>query len=355
MRLHVRGFLLASAASLLLAACGGGEDAANLSTPIRPGPDMPARPVADETAQLGAPYQVGGTTYTPEDTVVYDEVGYAHIYADQLEGNATASGEPFVSAGVSAAHKTLPLPSYVEVTALDTGKTILVRINDRGPFSNDRLIDLSRGAAEQLGLTGEGAAPVRVRRVNPPEQERAALRAHGRAAERLETPAPLLVALRKRLGARPIQTTPAPVRASAGRSKPVRSPAGTSYSPPPAERPLPAPLTRSSGDFIIEEEDAGRSTAPAPASAAAGSMTGTVAAESQNGGATGYIVQIASFSSRERAERLARSIGAEIVEGQGVWRVHYGPYPTQEAAQQAVQLAASKGYANAHIMANDAP
>src|SRR3546814_382797 len=109
------------------------------------------------------------------------------------------NGEHFRPEGISAAHKTLPVPSYVEVTSLETGRTILVRINDRGPFVSGRVIDLSSAAAEQLGMKRKGVAAVRVRRVNPPERERAMLRAGRAVAERSEAPERLLRALRSRL------------------------------------------------------------------------------------------------------------------------------------------------------------
>src|SRR3546814_5799298 len=118
---------------------------------------------------IGDPYKIGGVTYTPIDVADYDEVGYAGRYGDDLAGKPTANGEDFDPAAISAAHKTLPLPSYVEVTALDTGRTILVRVNDRGPMANDRLIDLSPAAADQLGLK-DGVTGVRVRRVHPPRR-----------------------------------------------------------------------------------------------------------------------------------------------------------------------------------------
>src|SRR3546814_20086043 len=108
---------------------------------------------------------VQGVTYTPVDISDYDEVGFAGVYSADLAGKPTANGEIFDPAAISAAHKTLPLPSYVEVTALDTGRTILVRVNDRGPMVNDRLIDLSPAAAAQLGLT-DTTTGVRVRRLH---------------------------------------------------------------------------------------------------------------------------------------------------------------------------------------------
>ena len=121
------------------------------------------------------------------------------MIAAKIGRQVAANGEAFIPSAFTAAHKTLPLPSYVEVTALDTGRTILVRINDRGPFANDRLIDLSAGAARQLGITGQGVTGVRVRKVNPPEQERAALRSGRSVAERIATPESLLRVLNMKL------------------------------------------------------------------------------------------------------------------------------------------------------------
>src|SRR3546814_14815878 len=97
----------------------------------------------------------------------------------------TANGEKFRPDGITAAHKTLPLPSYVEVTSLQTGRTILVRVNDRGPFARGRIIDLSKGAAEQLGIRAAGTAPVRVRVVDPHERDQKRLR-DGKHAARAE-------------------------------------------------------------------------------------------------------------------------------------------------------------------------
>ena len=106
----------------------------------------------------------------------YEATGQASWYGDELRGQPTANGEEFNPDGVTAAHKTLPMLSYVEVTALDTGRTILVRINDRGPYHGNRIIDLSKGAARQLGMLGHGSRLVRVRQVQPSERDKLALR-----------------------------------------------------------------------------------------------------------------------------------------------------------------------------------
>ncbi|MDO6412988.1 septal ring lytic transglycosylase RlpA family protein [Sphingomonas sp. BIUV-7] len=144
--------------------------------------------VPDTPVKIGKPYQVRGRTYVPADDADYDEVGSASWYGPG-QGGRTANGEKFKQNRVGAAHKTLPLPSYVEVTALATGRRIIVRVNDRGPFVEGRIIDLSRGAAEELGIVRTGTARVRVRRVFPSEKVRRALRS-GRAAEPLSSVTP---------------------------------------------------------------------------------------------------------------------------------------------------------------------
>jgi rare lipoprotein A len=109
------------------------------------------------------PYEIGGRWYYPKAQPDYDQVGLASWYGAAEHNHHTANGEIFDQYGLSAAHKTLPLPSIVEVTNLANGKKLRVRLNDRGPFVDGRLIDLSRGAAEKLGFDRQGVAKVRVR------------------------------------------------------------------------------------------------------------------------------------------------------------------------------------------------
>lgn len=159
------------------------------------------RPVSDTPVRIGRPYMVRGTSYVPAADPAYDMLGYASWYGHE-SGSMTANGERFRPGAITAAHTTLPLPSYVEVTSLDTGRTILVRINDRGPFAGGgRILDLSRGAAELLGIRNQGHAPVRVRRVDPPEQDRARLREGKAASERPIVPEWVLSNLRAQLAA----------------------------------------------------------------------------------------------------------------------------------------------------------
>src|SRR6187402_1488905 len=121
---------LALSIGLLLAGCGGGGGIHRL--------------VQDTPVKIGRPYTVNGRTYVPTDVPNYDQIGEASWYGTAEQGRHTASGEIFYRQRPSAAHTTLPLPSYVEVTRLDTGQRILVRVNDRGPYARDRILDLSQ-------------------------------------------------------------------------------------------------------------------------------------------------------------------------------------------------------------------
>ncbi len=112
--------------------------------------------------RIGKPYEVAGRTYVPEENINYSAVGMASWYGDDFHGRYTANGEVFDMNSISAAHPTLPLPSYVRVTNLANNHSIIVRVNDRGPYTGGRLIDLSVKTAQLLGFHGQGLARVKV-------------------------------------------------------------------------------------------------------------------------------------------------------------------------------------------------
>jgi rare lipoprotein A len=150
---------LVGAALSALAACASGP---------RSGPAGPI--VSANGARVPAynrPYEIRGRWYTPMNQPNYDVVGVASWYSYESHNRTTSDGEVFDARLPTAAHTTLPIPSYLEVTNLDNGRKITVRLNDRGPFVAGRLIDLTRGAAEQLGYAGRGTARVRVRYLGP--------------------------------------------------------------------------------------------------------------------------------------------------------------------------------------------
>lgn len=280
--------------ALALVACGGGPRADGgvaAATAIH-------GPRADYPVIVGMPYTVAGTTYTPEDVLNYDEVGFL-----TAEANA---------AGVTAAHHTLPLPSYVEVTSLDTGRTIVVRVERRGPMDGNELLALSPAALEQLAAT-EGT-PVRVRRVNPPEEQRALLRSGDPAEPRMDTPMSLVEILKRKLPARGSTTA-----VSVAAASPVAGPGN----PPP----LPLPVE----------------PAPAPAPKPAAQLSERVGA---------FVVQAASFSTEERAERAARALKGDVTRAGAYFRVRTGPFATRGEAEASLAKVKAAGYSDARILTN---
>ncbi|MFN3667903.1 MAG: septal ring lytic transglycosylase RlpA family protein [Brevundimonas sp.] len=151
----LRGLGIAALMSVL-AACASGARPDSTRLPVVADP----APIVSGTMR---PYQIRGRWYQPVEQPGYDERGMASWYGDQFNGRPTATGERFDMHALTAAHKTLPLPGLVEVTNLANGRRVVVRVNDRGPFVDDRIIDLSRGAAEALGMVSAGVGEVRVR------------------------------------------------------------------------------------------------------------------------------------------------------------------------------------------------
>jgi rare lipoprotein A (peptidoglycan hydrolase) len=166
---------------------------------------------------IGRPYQVAGVWYTPAAQPEYDVVGIASWYGDQFNGRATANGERFNMNATSAAHTTLPLPSIVEVTNLDNGRSIRVRLNDRGPFKPGRIIDLSRGAAQQLGYLDKGLARVRVRYVGADRQDQTLAPQYVARSTPAPAPTPAPMASFQLASAVVAQETPRPYPTSAKR------------------------------------------------------------------------------------------------------------------------------------------
>lgn len=291
MRLPVKSFT-PLAFLVLLTSCGGGDGRVSGS----PVAALPGNgPAADYPVVLGEPFTISGVTYTPVDKLSYDSVGYASIGG---EGGSA----------VSAAHKTLPLPSYVEITALDSGKTVLVRLERRGPMTNDRLVELSPGAATQLGLDGQAKAPVRVRRVNPTEPERALLRAGERAPDRMDTPKPLLAVLMRKLDPQAPAAAIAPVASAsaAPTPKPAPKPANT----PVAEAPRPTP----SGSLFV---------------------------------------QVGAYASRSNAEASAAKVGGRVEPAGRLFRVRTGPFANRAEAEASLAKARAAGYRDARIQRAD--
>ena len=148
---------------LALAHCANNVDARYGVSPSAQvvGPGQPV-PKGGGVYHVGSPYMVGGRVYVPQEDPHYSAVGVASWYGSDFHGRDTANGEIFDANAISAAHPTLPLPSYVRVTNLGNGRSLIVRVNDRGPYAANRIIDVSRRTAHLLGFTVRGTAWVRV-------------------------------------------------------------------------------------------------------------------------------------------------------------------------------------------------
>jgi rare lipoprotein A len=154
------------AAAVLLANCSGGMGSVDpkygVSASQRVVEMGQPVPKGGGVYRVGKPYVVAGRTYTPEEDINYSAVGIASWYGDDFHGRYTANGEIYDMNSISAAHPTMPLPSYARVTNLKNHKSIIVRVNDRGPYAHDRIIDLSQRTAHLLGFHGNGLARVKV-------------------------------------------------------------------------------------------------------------------------------------------------------------------------------------------------
>lgn len=149
------GVPAAAALASFFLACSGIDTAASAQSP---------------QYAVGAPYRIKGRVYVPRTNPDYDRIGVASWYGRAFHGRRTANGERFDMHALTAAHPTLPLSTRVRVTNLDNGRSIAVRVNDRGPFARGRIIDLSQAGARALGFEARGTARVRVTIVAPSTQ-----------------------------------------------------------------------------------------------------------------------------------------------------------------------------------------
>lgn len=154
--------LIVSALSLIIASCASNNSAP--TTTNEAGIESPTIPSSyDGHYKVGNPYTINGVTYKPREYRSYKKRGMASWYGDYYHGKKTANGETYNMHDLTAAHNTLPLPSIARVTNLSNGKVIIVRVNDRGPFAKNRIIDLSKKSAQTLGFTRKGLTKVEVK------------------------------------------------------------------------------------------------------------------------------------------------------------------------------------------------
>jgi rare lipoprotein A len=282
------------------------------SAPSTPAPQAaPAEQGAQpwlERERVGPPYQANGQWYVPTPEPGYEQTGTASWYGPTFNGGRTASGEAFDQTAMTAAHPTLPIPSLVQVTNLENGREVIVRVNDRGPFVGGRVMDVSQGAAQVLGFEQAGRARVHIRYLGPAPRH---VNADGSNA-----PA--------------TQNAPA---AAAPRSEAEEGPA--SLLPPSSTTPA---LAGGPADQVLS---------PAPAS------TQYAAAPSGS-----FFVQVGAYSDLGNAQRVRDAVGAagpvavdtrQTSSGAELFRVRVGPWANQEEADAARRTVASLGYSDAVV------
>jgi rare lipoprotein A len=266
--------------------------------------------------KVGNPYQIDGTWYYPREQPDYDETGVASWYGPNFYGQRTANGEIYNAGDLTAAHRTLPMPVNVRVTNLDNGKSMVLRVNDRGPYAKGRIIDVSEQAAKLLGFYGVGTARVRVTYVSR------ATMPNGEPV-RSDTPEEIASA---------VPAVPAP-KVDSGKLTNVPD---ATVAPPVRVAALPAP-------------------APDPIPKDAGSPTGQVT-EVPVPAETHLYVQVGAFGSYENAMRLREQLGGDLRisttthNGQRLYRVRTAPLETTADADAALARLSGLGSNDAHIV-----
>jgi rare lipoprotein A len=270
--------------------------------------------------KVGSPYQIGGTWYYPREQPDYDETGIASWYGPGFYGHPTANGETFDADSLTAAHRTLPLPVNVRVTNLENGESVIMRVNDRGPFAKSRIIDVSERAAKLLGIYGPGTARVRVQYVARADLPNGQPQPFG-----VDTPVAVASA-----------AAPAPV--GQVETNTLGAIPGTTEAPPTAAAPAPVPA------------------APAPQTADPGALPTGQVTRVPVPPVTHLYVQVGAFSNYQNAARLAARLdgGLKISAiqrgGQTLYRVRLGPFNTTDDADAALSRISSLGSNDAQIL-----
>lgn len=310
--------------------------------------------------KVGSPYEIKGVRYVPKEDFTYDQTGVASWYGPGFHGKRTANGEIFDSNALTAAHPTLQMPSVVRVTNLENGRSVVLRVNDRGPFANDRIIDVSRRGAEILGFRKQGVAFVRVQVMTeetlaaiPPAD---AARVRGGLAKGAAVPA---TAPRQAPISRPPQPERVVAQAPEPRSMPI-----------PAERPVVQP-TAAAPPQAAELNLASRlkqpalgstqsvGTLPVPVHRPTVAQPASLAIADQPATAPQWYVQTGAFSRYDNAKRLGTrltSLGRveiEAIDRQAagpLYRVRVGPFASQNEANLLAQAVVDAGINDMRVM-----
>ena len=279
--------------------------------------------------KVGNPYQINGIWYYPSENDKYDSTGIASWYGPQFHGKRTANGEIFDENQLTAAHPTLPMPVLARVTNLENGKSVIVRVNDRGPFAAGREIDMSKKAAELLGFMQKGTAKVRVQYIGRAPLEGGI--GDGRAVAETFVAPPVVTPDDERR----VSGT-APVTAVASVSTSVLSaPPGAASAPPPAPKATMSPIPDRAAPRSADTVDQLPVTGPG-----------------------NLYVQAGSFQNLQNAEAVRQQltgvgqveIQTTMIDGTPYYRVRVGPLSDVPAADSSLRSVIAQGHKGARII-----
>ncbi len=313
---HLSLLLLALVAVVALTACAEAQFFIHSAKRASQAQDKPG--IAGGGYKIGGPYQIDGIWYYPRVDYIYDETGIASWYGQKFHGRPTANGEVFDMNRLTAAHRTLPLPSYVTVVNLENGRSINIKVNDRGPFARNRIIDLSRRSAQLLGMEKKGTALVRVK-ILADESRALAARLQGKAAVNVVKTPIIVASLPKAdVSSESLPLLPGAAAAKAARIMPAAAePQAAAASPPDLGKVKLLPVA-----------------------------------------ATRIFVQAGSFSLFTNANKVRAKLSwlgpvrifPVLVNGQDMFRVRVGPLDSVASADHMLDWVIGVGYTDSHIV-----
>lgn len=322
--------------------------------------------------KIGKPYEISGKMYYPEYDQNYDRVGTASWYGPGFHGKYTANGELFDQNDLTAAHPTLPMPSLVRVTNLQNGKSAIIRVNDRGPFKDSRIIDLSKKSAQRLGI--QGLSKVRVQFLQRETEEYLAAIRSGKGFDMVayndQPPEAKIVET--------IQNSSYDDTQGVSDAAPVMSVSATESTPSPAERVhdnliKDAPITTQPVELYKGEQQVSNSnvvskawaddnvTLPEPenVSPSAGKPPEKTFSPPSSQETSGvYTIQAGVFSSEENANKLVGKVSSLAkatienvdVNGRSLWRVRVGSFENKQSAQEVLEKVRTSGAPDARVI-----
>ena len=327
----ITGFAALFAAILCTASCGSS------SPDITDPPQKQAAAILNQggSYKVGSPYKILGRWYYPKEDYGYKEVGTASWYGPDFHSKRTANGEKYDMHSLTAAHRTLPLPSIVRVTNLENGRSLVVRVNDRGPYARNRIIDVSKKVAQLLGFLQQGTAKVRVEVLEKESKNlKAALTGNPAYADVSAAPVPKIK-----------MQAMAPIAGSI-----VAETTETAGIMPEAADPIAATVEAAEALTPTEPENDNNDYADNAAE--------TDDTDDEIKSAGSFYVQAGAFSNKDAADKLNRKLSkfgnstvtSANVNGKRFYRVRVGPYSRQSAALDTQAKIRDYGIPTAHIV-----